>query len=196
MFSVNIDKLTNMTDVESKCYEEVVDVLMSKCDEQCRSIGVVGEPRSAFKLATAVAAKGRKVLFVDADISNNVFLSKYRLGKDLKGFTDYITGTSKVKELICLTNNSDVNIMFTGESDDYLAVSQYGDRIQCLIAEALDSCDMVIVASDEDGDVASFCGGTIMIVKDEDYTEEYADKKAEELENKGCVMLGVIIDEQ
>lgn len=196
MFSVNIDKLTNMTDIESKCYEEVVDVLMSKCDEQCRSIGVVGEPRSAFKLASAIAAKGRKVLFVDADTSNNVFLSKYRLGKDLKGFTDYITENIKVKELICLTNSDNVNIMFTGEADDILVISEYGERIQCLIAEALDSCDMVIMASDEDGDVASFCGGTIMIIKDEDYTQENADNKAEELENNGCVMLGVIIDEQ
>ncbi|MBQ4282341.1 MAG: hypothetical protein IJB96_00240 [Lachnospira sp.] len=197
MFSVNIDKLTKMTDRESRSYEYIAELLLEICDEQCRSVAVVGEPKCAFKLATKIAKLKRKILFLDADTSNSVFLSKYRLGKNLKGFTDYLAKGQKFKDVVCLTNKDNIKVMFTGEATLNLDLIEYKGEIDKLLAESLEEFDMIVVASDEQGDAAAFCGGTVIIVRDEDdYDEEAATQMAEELENKGCNVLGVIIDEQ
>ncbi len=196
MFSVNVDKLIKMTDTEQESYSLVTDTLVEMCHKQCKTIGVVGEPRCAFKVAWTLADRGNNVLFVDANTEKSVFLSKYRLGKDLKGFTDYVMGDGKINELVCLTNKDKLNIMFTGEVDDLEMMSKYGKRIMSLLAEALESYDVVVVSSDKEGAVAAYCGGTVLIVKDSECSDEEAVAQGEELENKGCIMLGVIVDEQ
>ncbi len=195
MFSVNIDKLTKMTDKEAASYEEVAETLLDMCMDQCKSIAVVGEPRSAFKLAATVAKMDKKIFFVDADVSSEIFLSKYRLGKNLKGFTDYITGGASVRELKCVTNRDDVTIMFTGNIEGVGDIHKYGKRITALLVEALDDYDMVIVASDMEGDVASYCGGTVLIMKGSEYTEDIARHCVDGLDTNGCSVLGVVIDE-
>ena len=89
MFSVNVDKLTGMTESEHHSYSDTVDAIIKECDKNYRIIATYGEPLMAFKLASVIHEKGKKVIFVDADVSEEIFLAKYKLGKNLKGFTDY-----------------------------------------------------------------------------------------------------------
>ena len=89
MFSVNVDKLTGMTESEHHSYSDTVDAIIKECDKNYRIIATHGEPLMAFKLASVIHEKGKKVIFVDADVSEEIFLAKYKLGKNLKGFTDY-----------------------------------------------------------------------------------------------------------
>lgn len=196
MFSVNIDKLIRMTDKEAASYDSIADVIVNKYDEICRSISIVGKPQCAFKIASAIADKGKNVLFIDADVSNSVFLSKYRLGKDLKGFAEYIADDCTVDELKCVTNKDELNIMFTGDTHRIGRVDKYGERIISLFMEAMENYDFVIAAAEEDGYVSAYCAGTIIIMNDDDYTKEDAAKVAKRLEDNGCSVLGVIIDEQ
>lgn len=60
-----------------------------------------------------------KVLFIDADIMSEIFLGKYKLGKNLKGVADFMRNPEKQNDLICKTNsNADMDIIFTGVLDD------------------------------------------------------------------------------
>mgnify|MGYP002707053371 FL=1 len=80
MFSVNIDKIVNMTDNERKCYEELVQTLKSELGTS-KCLAVTKDGLSAFKIAYSFVATGEKVLFIDADIMSEIFLGKYKLGK-------------------------------------------------------------------------------------------------------------------
>lgn len=83
MFSVNIDKIVDMTDNERKCYEELVKTLKSELGTS-KCLAVTKDGLSAFKIAYSFVATGEKVLFIDADIMSEIFLGKYKLGKILK----------------------------------------------------------------------------------------------------------------
>lgn len=195
MFSVNIDKLVSMTPAESESYLDTAETILSLCEEQCRTIAVEGDALGAFKLAYAISQKGRKVLFVDADAGNEYFLSKYRLGKDLKGFTDYLVKPeTDVKDLVCLTNKDEVNVMFTGDITQVGNVAGYGGRIVFMMAEVLDIYDFVVVLT-ADGRGAACCGGTVIIMKRSEYSDEAADELTDRLTKAGCNVLGVIIGE-
>lgn len=56
---------------------------------------------SAFKIAYSFVATGEKVLFIDADIMSEIFLGKYKLGKNLKGVADFMRNPEKQNDLIC-----------------------------------------------------------------------------------------------
>ena len=69
MFSVNVDKLTGMTESEHHSYSDTADAIIKECDKNYRIIATHGEPLMAFKLASVIHEKGKKVIFVDADVS-------------------------------------------------------------------------------------------------------------------------------
>ena len=53
MFSVNIDKIVNMTDNERKCYDELVQTLKSELGTS-KCLAVTKDGLSAFKIAYRV----------------------------------------------------------------------------------------------------------------------------------------------
>ena len=44
MFSVNVDKLTGMTESEHHSYSDTVDAIIKECDKNYRIIATYGEP--------------------------------------------------------------------------------------------------------------------------------------------------------
>ena len=92
MFSVNIDKLIKMTPLEAESYAKAADSLENLLADKGNMLAVVGSGMSSFKLAAAFMEKEKRVLFADADFSQEVFLGKYKLGKNLKGIFDYTQG--------------------------------------------------------------------------------------------------------
>ena len=79
MFSVNIDKIVNMTDNEKKCYDEVRETVKSELNGG-KVLAVTRNGIGAFKIAYSFVSDGEKVLFIDADIMSEIFLGKYKLG--------------------------------------------------------------------------------------------------------------------
>ena len=55
------------------------------------------------------------VLFADADFSQEVFLGKYKLGKNLKGIFDYTQGEGTAKDIICVTNREKLDVCVYGK---------------------------------------------------------------------------------
>lgn len=194
MFSVNIDKLVHMTPAESISFTDAAGAVLAKCEAQCRTVAVTGDGVSAFKLAYAISQKGKRVLFVDGDVKSEIFLLKYRLGKNLRGFTDYLANEGTIKDLICVTNCDSVDIMFTGDTDKAGDISAYTGSVVHMLAEALDVYDYVVVLADE-SKIAACCGGTVIIMKRSEYSEEAADDLTNELYDAGCYVMGVIIGE-
>lgn len=195
MFSVNVDKLIRMTPEETKSYAVTAEAVLRKIEGQCRSVAIVGGNISSFKLASAFMEKGHSVLFVDADTSEEVFLSKYRLGKNLKGFTDYLLRDVPAESLICVTNRERLDVIFTGDIQNMTPDKITADKIQQMFEECLDTYDLIIVQSDGEGRIAVCCDSTVVIMESSEYSEMACEVKVDELNEKGCLVLGVIIDE-
>ena len=195
MFSVNVDKITGMTESEHHGYSETADAIIQKCGRQYRMVATNGEPLMAFKLAYAIQEKGKKVIFVDADVSDEIFLSKYKLGKNLKGFTDYFQEDEAIHDLICKTNKKGLDIIFTGETEEFdkadILDSEISDFRDCLVEQY----DYVIVHTGGNYEIASKCDATVVLLKQSDYSEMSAEAKVDFLDKNGCFVLGVVVEE-
>lgn len=213
MFSVNVDKLVKMTELEESCYSETVDNIISKMSDKTGlktseslkfSVGVVGDAVSVFKLASQLSVSGKKVLFIDGDISSEVFLGKYRLGKELEGLADCImsaiTGEALFKK-ICITNNDELDIIFSGNIESSATtvsgVFSAGENyINNMLKECLEKYDVVVCLSDKDGNIAKYCDAAIVYTDSDTFDDkELISSQIEALEKNGCDVLGVIVNE-
>ena len=184
MFSVNIDKLIKMTPLEAESYAKAADLLENLLADKGNMLAVVGSGMSSFKLAAAFMEKEKRVLFADADFSQEVFLGKYKLGKNLKGIFDYTQGEGTAKDIICVTNRGNVeNLRFDGTA------------LKTVLEEYAKEYDLVVVQSDEQGRTAGVCDAAVLILEESQYSELTAETRIAELDKNGCTVLGVIIDE-
>ncbi len=194
MFSVNVDKILNMTDNEHNCYLSLANKIMSIMGEDNTILGTVGDGVLAFKLAGTFHELGKSVLFIDGDMKEEIFLSKYRLGKDLKGVTSYLSGSEDARDLVCITNRNDLDVVFTGNVDGVSIKDIDPDRLKDFIDNYVDY-DMVVVHSDESGKVAACCDRSVLMLQQADYSELGAQQKVKNLDKQGCYVLGVVINE-
>lgn len=195
MFSVNVDKLIGMTAAEKASYANCVNTILEKGEEQCRTIAVVGEGINAFKLAAAFMEGGKRVLFIDGDISTDIFISKYRLGKSLCGIMNYLDGNEALENLICKTNKSNLDIVFTGEAENPEVAYAIEKKMPRLLAKYCEDYDLIVMLSDKGGDMAVYADVTVLMIEAAEYTEERAAKIVARLDEKGCYVMGVIINE-
>jgi Mrp family chromosome partitioning ATPase len=194
MFSVNVDKILNMTDNEHGCYQSLSNKVLSMMGEENTILGVVGDGVLAFKLAGAIHELGKSVLFIDGDMKEEIFLSKYRLGKDLKGVTSYLAGSEDARDLVCITNRNDFDVVFTGNVDGISIKDLDPARLRDFIENYVDY-DMVVVKSDELGKVASCCDRSVLMLQQAEYSEMAAQQKVKNLDKQGCYVLGVVVNE-
>ena len=194
MFSVNVDKLTGMTESEHHSYSDTVDAIIKECDKNYRIIATHGEPLMAFKLASVIHEKGKKVIFVDADVSEEIFLAKYKLGKNLKGVADFLKKPSQMYDLICKTNNPQFDIIFTGVLDDGVISEDEESMMKQFIDMYSDKYDRLVLSSDVDGRIAKYCDGTVIMYEESEFGELSAENYVDELENNKCNVLGVVIN--
>lgn len=192
MFSVNIDKLVLMNDSEAAAYKETGDNVMKLLKDR-KTLALMGTGAVAFKIAASIYDMGKKVMFIDGDFSSSVFIGKYKLGKNLKGVCEYIAGDNNAHDIICKTNRNGFEIVFTG------SVEEKGDsvkpgQIEKLIAEYQAKYDYVIVSVGNSVEVAGTCGGTAIIMSEENYSEEDAKAQTEAMIAQGCRCIGVILE--
>ena len=179
MFSVNVDKLTGMTESEHHSYSDTVDAIIKECDKNYRIIATHGEPLMAFKLASVIHEKGKKVIFVDADVSEEIFLAKYKA----------------IHDLVCKTNRKNLDIIFTGETQEFdkadILDSEFSDFRDCLVEQY----DYVIVHTGDNYDIAAKCDASVILLKQSDYSEMSAESKVDFLDSNGCFVLGLVVEE-
>lgn len=84
MFSVNVDKLTGMTESEHHSYSDTVDAIIKECDKNYRIIATHGEPLMAFKLASVIHEKGKKLSLLMPMFQKKYFLQNISLERILK----------------------------------------------------------------------------------------------------------------
>ena len=175
VFSVNVDKLTRMKPSEKESYESVADSIIDMSEDESVVISVVGEGTMALR--------------------DDIFIAKYRVGRDLKGVANYLTEELDYNDIICLTNKDNFKVIFTGMSD-YTAHEEINiEKIKILFKKLKEDFDWIVVLTDDSGKIASMCDETIVMLKQSDYSEMSSEVKVKQLDEAGCYVLGVVVNE-
>ena len=192
MFSVNIDKLITTTPAQDRAYKELCNRVLAK-GRKYKTIAVIGDSGYALKLADAIVEAGDKVLFVDADLTTPVFMGKYRLGKNLEGLSEYLDNMQNSSKVLCLTNKSDLNIVFSGEATRQNLTAAEEEKLKEFLDDNIDDYDYIILEAGKSVEVARNCTATIMLLDNASYSPRSAREKIEAYDNEGCLVLGVVL---
>lgn len=195
MISVNIDKLINMSLDDKKTYGELAKNVLDELNGE-KTFAVVTGGMGSFKLAYSLYEMKKKVLFIDADISSEIFVGKYKLGKNIPGVVDFISDVQKTPDIICHTNKEGFDIIFSGSNEIGKINKENEIIIKGLIESFGKGYDVVIVDSDISGTAAKYVYASVVMVDEDKYDEEELESLVKDLELVGCNIKGVIINEQ
>ncbi|MCH3987265.1 MAG: hypothetical protein LKE69_04925 [Lachnospiraceae bacterium] len=184
MFSVKIGKLLEMTDAEKTDYQEFADRLRAKGIEDVHTLAVIGAEAQPLKIAKALSGSNERVLFVDGDFTQSVFLGRYKLGRKLKGWTDICQTQSDLSDLICVTSDPDIDLMFTGDTK-----TAWSNIVRDDLKKGLDALKdryaWIVVSSDEEGRAAQSADAAVVAMKQSEYSDYNARSRVERLDREG-----------
>lgn len=195
MFSVKCGKLIEMTENEKTSYQEFAERLRDKVIKDVHTLAVISAGADALKVAKSLSGPNERVLFVDGDFTQSVFLGKYKLGKKLEGWTDVISQPQcDLSPLICYTSDPDIDLIFTGNTQIAWSHITRDD-----LKKGLDSLAQkyawVVVASDEEGRAAQSTDAAVLAMKQSEYSDYNAKSRVERLDREGVCVAGVILYE-
>ena len=194
MFSVKIGKLLEMTDAEKTDYQEFADRLRAKGIEDVHTLAVIGAEAQPLKIAKALSGPNERVLFVDGDFTQSVFLGRYKLGRKLKGWTDICQTQSDLSDLICVTSDPDIDLMFTGDTKTAWS-NIVRDDLKKELDALKDRYAWIVVSSDEEGRAAQSADAAVVAMKQSEYSDYNARSRVERLDREGVLVAGVILYE-
>lgn len=73
-----------------------------------------GKSDITFQLSQEIGKLGKKVLLLDADIRKSILASRYGVGKQVQGLSNYLSGQASIAEIIYRTNYENMDIIFSG----------------------------------------------------------------------------------
>ncbi len=194
MFSVKIGKLLEMTDTEKSDYQEFADRFRAKGIGDVRTLAVIGAGPDSLKIAKTLSGPNERVLFVDGDFTQSVFLGRYKLGKKLTGWTDVCQTQTDLSGQICVTSDPDLDLMFTGNTQ-----TAWSNVVRDDLKKGLDALKdryaWIVISSDEEGRTAQSADAAILAMKQSEYSEYNARSRVERLDREGVRVAGVILYE-
>lgn len=159
-----------------------------------------GKSSVAFNLANSLAEDGKQVLFIDADIRKSVTVVRYGVDQETKGLSHYLSGQSKMEDVIYETNVDNFSIVFTGQSAPNPAELLGNDRFKALVAHARDTYDYVVLDCPPLGSVidaaiiAKECDGAIIVIETDNVSYKVVQRVKKQLEQSGCHILGAVLN--
>ena len=161
-------------------YEEAMKTLRTNIQFSGNGLKVImltstmpdeGKSEISSQLAISMAQTEERVLFIDADIRKSVLVSRFKVGQQIYGLTQYLTGQRLLREVLYHTNLLNLDIIFSGPMAPNPAELLGEDAFSKLIAWARNEYDTIIIDTPPLGNVidgaiiAQRCDGAILLVE-------------------------------
>lgn len=160
-----------------------------------------GKTRSAIELAYTFAELNQPVLLIDADMRKSVMVSRLQIQGVEQGLSHFLSGQCSLADIVIETNVPKMHVMLAGplvpNPTELLSTKRFRSMIESLrkVYEyiIIDSppLGMVIDAAI----IAKNCDGAIMVVESAKTKYRLAQNVKEKLENAGCTVMGVVLNE-
>lgn len=76
---------------------------------------------------------------------------------------DYLKNPDEDYELVCVTNHKELDIIFTGITEDGIVTQEEKEAFRKLLDKYNQNYDYIVVDSDDTGILAEYCAGTVII---------------------------------
>lgn len=159
-----------------------------------------GKSSVSFNLAVSLAESGKKVIFLDADLRKSVLVGRYKVNKNIKGLTHFLTGMCKFESAVCTTNVENLHVVFSGVVPPNPS-ELLGNEIFASLVKALRTTyDYVIIDTPPLGSVtdaavvATKCDGAVFVISAHTISYKFAQKSVEQLKKTGIKILGTVLN--
>ena len=176
-------------------YEEAMKTLRTNIQFSGNGIKVImltstmpdeGKSETSSQLAISMAQTEGRVLLIDADIRRSVLVSRFGVGQQIYGLTQYLTGQKLLGEVLYHTNLPNLDIIFSGPMAPNPAELLGEDAFSRLIEWARNEYDTIIIAQR--------CDGAILVVESGALSYHLVQKAKSQLERTGCRILGAVLN--
>ena len=204
----NVEPLTAITDPRSAIAEAYISArtaLLLSTPESLPSPLLItsaqpseGKSTTASALASSLAAIGRSVLLIDADL-RNPSLHKVFAAQNASGFSNLLAGLSSLVDEVQPTRLANLKLLPGGPTPPNPAELLTSDRLRAILAEAATHFDVVIM----DGPpvmgladaplLATAASGTILVIEAGETGHQMALTALKRIESGGARVLGVVL---
>lgn len=172
------------------CGKEVKTICITSCtpDE--------GKTVISFRLASALAESGKKVLLIDADLRKSVIIGK----TGIYGLSQYLSGMNGLEEVINKTNVDGVDIIFTGPIPPNPSELLGSEAFHELMRRQREIYDYILVDTPplgiviDSANAAEYCDGTVMVLETNKISRKMAERVLRQLEKGKCRVLGAVLN--
>lgn len=159
-----------------------------------------GKSTISFHLAAALAQNGKRVLLVDADLRKSVLAKQLEVKGKIVGLRHYLSGMSKVGDLIYETDEPGFFIMFAGARVANSAEVLGSVRFKKLVPVLKSAFDYIIFDTAPLGQVidcavmAPELDGILIVIDSNKNSYKMERRIKQQLEKSGGKILGVVLN--
>lgn len=159
-----------------------------------------GKSTVAVNIAASLANVGKRVILIDADTRNSVFVGRMRVPAKLDGLTNYLSGNAPFESIIQSTTVENLDMILSGPVPPNPTALLQNRLFETLLETCRNYYDYVIVDTPPLGLVtdasiiAHQCDGSILVVESSTIKRRAVRKIKERLEQTGAEFLGVVLN--
>ncbi|BCN32261.1 CpsD/CapB family tyrosine-protein kinase [Anaeromicropila herbilytica] len=170
------------------------------CLTSCRACE--GKSTTSINLARVLAADGKRVILIDADLRKSVLVGRYHIKteEEISGLSHYLSGQVEKEEIIYESNVKNMDVIFSGPLTPNPTELLGNEYLQRLITELKEEYDMVIIDTPPLGTVIDTavivpnCDGVILVIESETISYKAVQNVKKQLMNTGVKILGAILN--
>lgn len=180
------------------CGDNIKTILLTS------SIPEEGKSTVTMNLARTIAGFNQKVVYVDCDIRKSVVVGRWGAhtenGKPIVGLSHYLSGQSKLDEVLYQTNISNFDIIFAGpnvpNSTELLGNHYFEEMLKSLRQKY----DIVLIDTPPLGSVidaaviAPKVDGAILVIQQGKVSRRYINNVKKQLNNSKVKILGAVLN--
>ena len=140
-----------------------------------------GKSTISLELSKSLAAAGKKVLMIDADLRKSVLVTRYtESAKSIRGLSEYLSSQATIDDVLYETNTDGLHIIFAGAVPPNPVELLGSKKFEDFIRQIRELYDYVIVDASPLGLVidasviSAVCDGAVLIVAANEISYKFA----------------------
>ena len=159
-----------------------------------------GKTYLSLRIACSMAARGKTVLLIDADLRKSILVSQYRIENVNEGLAHYLSGQCELADAVYQTNLPGLYLLPAGKlvktplplltSEDFAYMMDYVSKEFDMVVVDTPPAGAVIDAAE----IAKHCDGTLLILDHNKVTREELQQLQRTMEQTGTPIIGCVIN--
>ena len=159
-----------------------------------------GKTYLSLRIACSMAARGKTVLLIDADLRKSILVSQYRIENVNEGLAHYLSGQCELADAVYQTNLPGLYLLPAGKlvktplplltSEDFAYMMDYVSKEFDMVVVDTPPAGAVIDAAE----IAKHCDGTLLVLDHNRVTREELQQLQRTMEQTGTPIIGCVIN--